>query len=273
MHYNEIIRQTGKPGKKPDRTHIDNAIDELEHAQLIKEFKMSKRERKLRGIHSQAKVFEPTNLGCLIIGLTDDVDKYNESYNELKKVVRENFDISPDTPKKELIDTLGPRGWNKEEISKYKVFYEGAMTLLSELSPRENMDALLTRYVSLLSQHDIIENEFAMIVLNNVIMDLLSKQISFIREDIVDRRTNLQHGGDEGQERGLFDSVPEVKIGVLDYIFANEKSLEIRFTNEEAKQVLSAILNIFRPSKKALERRRSYDSAVGEVVSTYIEGL
>jgi hypothetical protein len=269
MHYNEIIRKTS-----PDRTHVDNTIDALERGQLIVEFKMSKRERKQHGIHSQAKMMQLTDLGLTFMELMGTVDKYNESYNKLKKKIKQNFDIPKNTAKDILVNKLHYRGWKKEEVSKYKVFYEGACFVLSHLSPRQNIDALLTRYVSLLSQPEIIENEFAVAVLNKILTDLLSRQISFIREDIEDKnKANLQlDNEDEQEQRHLFDYVVEEKFGILGYIFKEGKILKIRFTNEEAKQVLLAILNIFRPSKKAMHHPY-YDSAIGELVKTYFEGL
>ena len=126
----------------------------------------------------------------------------------------------------------------------------------------------------MLSQPDMIENDNATTILNKIITDLLFRQISFIREDIEDKdKTNLQLDNEyEQEQRHLFDYVVEEKFGILGYIFKEEKSLKIRFTNEEAKQVLLAILNIFKPPKKAMHHPY-YDSAIGELVKTYFGGL
>jgi DNA-binding HxlR family transcriptional regulator len=270
LHYNEIQRQTGTT----DRTHVNDTIEFLEKGELIMEFKISKHDRKQQGMRSDVKIIQLTDLGLTFIELMVSVEKYNESYNKLKRAVRQNFDIPQNTQKNILVNKLLSRGWKKEEVPKYKVFYERACFVLSHLSPRQNIDALLTRYVSLLSQPDMIENENAMIILNKIITDLLFVQISFIREDIEDKnKANLQlDNEDEQEQRHLFDYVVEEKFGILGYIFKEEKSLKIRFTNEEAKQVLLAILNIFRPSKKAMHHPY-YDSAIGDLVKTYFGSL
>jgi len=142
--------------------------------------------------------------------------------------------------------------------------------MLFDLSPQQNIDAPLTRYLSLLSEHDIIGNEMAETISKKIIADLLFDQISVIRKDLQDRADSGLDSGEYG--RPLFDYVPETKLKLVDVVI-NKENLETRFTKERAKKVLSAILKIYKP-KASLDVPPPLNSAtIQEVVNDYLKNL
>ena len=138
----------------------------------------------------------------------------------------------------------------KSEATKYKKFYQESCTLLSFVSPRQNIDVLLIRYVSLLSQDNVMNNENAKAMLDHIIMDLLSNQFTFIQKDL--DNSGLHYNEDNNKDEPLFDHLAREKFAVMDFIFAEGKSLEIRVIKGEAIEALSSILSILKPSKKLL---------------------
>jgi DNA-binding HxlR family transcriptional regulator len=257
MNVNEIFKKTGSK----DKPLVIESIKYLEKANLVETDQAVK--------YTQKKMKILTNLGQTFVELIDSVDKYNNLYEKLKQAAKQNFDQPKDKDKNILANILVSRGWKIGEAAKYKKLYEKAQGLLAQLSPRNNIDALLTRYASLLSQRNVIENENTMAILNKIITDLLARQITVIQKDLEDNAIS-QYDDDENKDGQLSDYVATEKFAILDILFANTGYLENRFINKEAKEVLSSILNILKPSKKAIHYEYEYD-AIGEIIDTYVK--
>ncbi len=255
MSVNEIFRTTGSK----DKPLVIECIKYLERSKLMKTDE--------RVHYKQKRIKILTDLGHTFAELTHCVNKYNKSFEKLKQAVKQNFDLRKDIDKNILLDTLHSRKWKTGEAMKYKKLYDEAHILLSHLSPRENLDILLIRYVSLLSQNNVVDNENAKIILNKIVMDLLSNQVRMIQKNRAET-TNSDDNDDTDKDEQPFDHVATEKFGVLDYIFDDGKDLQIRFINREAKDALLSILRILKPSKKAIDHE--YD-AIGEVVDIYLK--
>jgi DNA-binding HxlR family transcriptional regulator len=263
MSVNEIFRQTSSK----DKPLVINSIKYLEKAKLV--------ETDEKVHHKQRKIKILTQLGYTFAELIHSLDKYNESYEKLKIIIKQNFDLSIETEKSVLVNILRSRGWKPTEYNKYKKLHEAADILLFELSPHQNIDSLLIRYVSLLAHPTVIDNENAKVILNKITMDLLYKQLSVIQKDLMENTTSSPRFANiTNKDEQLFDYFANQKFAVLDTLFYYDenfydgKTLDIRFIKQPAKEVLLSILNILKPSRRAIDIK--YD-VLGDIIHTYLE--
>jgi hypothetical protein len=254
LSVNEIFRQTSSK----DKPLVINSIKYLEKANLLKGDETAD--------HKQKRIEILTELGYTFAELIHSLDKYNDSYEKLKGVIKRTFDLSPDKEKSVLVNILRSRGWKAGESNKYKKYYEAADILLYQLSPHENIDTLLIRYVSLLADPNVMSNENTKVILNKIIMDLVYKQLSVIQKDLMEN-INSNSTTNKKKDEQLFDSFANFRFAVLDGIFYNGNNLDIRFIKEPAKEVLLSILKILKPSSSAIDIE--YD-VLGDVVDTYL---
>ena len=73
--------------------------------------------------HKQKRIKILTQLGHTFADLIHSLDKYNESYEKLKGIIKQTFDLPTDTEKSVLVNILRSRGWKLGECNKYKKFH------------------------------------------------------------------------------------------------------------------------------------------------------
>jgi hypothetical protein len=132
---------------------------------------------------------------------------------------------------------------------------------------------LLIRYVSLLAHPSVIDNENAKVILNEIIMDLVYKQLSVIQKDLMENTTSSRFANITNKDEQLFDYFANQKFAVLDTIFYYDenfydgKTLDIRFIKQPAKEVLLSILKILKPSRSAIDIKYY---VLGDIIHTYL---
>jgi len=245
LHYNEIIRQTS-----PDRTHVDNTIDVLERGQLIKEYKISKRERKEQKIHSQARIMQITDLGRELIDILVSLEQYKMTYYELKKPVDEYFTkwieekhgISQSKTKsmhqRDVIrnNTLRDIGFTNKDLEFYDSSGVGTALVLRALEGKL-LEVITVRCALMLYRFSI--TDIAKDILNNILVSAVTFRVSYLIENIHRVGSNVDLYRGQIAEELMYEIHGNYYFPAL--------------IHKEVKNAILSYLSLLKPPKKDVE--------------------
>jgi hypothetical protein len=246
MHYNEIIRQTSS-----DRSHVDNVIDTLEKSQQIMEDKISRRERKLQKIHSQAKMMKITDVGREIALFSRGVERYQKAYSALIKTVNEKFTVGEGTSENAVKIILQSRNWTSKEISSYKHWSQEAISFGLKSVPIYII-ALLARYIEILSKAG--ANGLVRDTLSKIFTDAINWHFSNGLRAFVETLSSKKYGITPEQEQLINGMLRQFKKQVLNYIsdctgyIPHMRPLSNKYIKYQASELTDSLYSIIEPT-------------------------
>lgn len=248
------MRQTSpRPGRKPDRTHVDLILDTLEKGELIVEHKYSKLERRQKKIHSQAKVYQITDLGKELIDIVDSLDQYKKAYFDLKKPVDEYYTtwiekkhnpiyFNRNSHDLDIIrnNTLKERGFTQKDLELYDNSAVGVTLLLRTLGSKI-LEIMIVRSAFMLHRFNVADIT-KKILIDRILVDAITFHISYLIENI---NKDLVEGG---RYLDLYNDIGEYLMHQIPGSYRFPVLI-----HKEVKNAILSYLSLLKPPRKDVE--------------------
>jgi DNA-binding PadR family transcriptional regulator len=234
LYKNEIIEQTCS-----DRSFVYEVLNALEKGQLIEEEKILKRERRKRGIHTQAKMMQITDLGRELMQLMVSSEKYNEAFQRFEHSSIENTFDESDYPHQSVLQS---KGWIKKEIAKYdSISY--SINQMRDFFIKNIFNALISGFTNILKDIGS-DNDLAKDILTTIVTNEISHQLSILSIEYSQKesiRSDPMHIVSQDLARPIEEDITKYYHNfVFDVDFLHNHSL----INNNLKDTLVSLLRI-----------------------------
>jgi hypothetical protein len=227
LNLNAIYKQLVAKGFSRNKSPVIMCINDLEQSELLASTK--------RGKQKEIKTLTP--LGHEFVKLANDFDQYVKSCSELQEAIKHNFGVAKYSDKKVQRNVLRKEGWTAEEIDLSEELLSSSEQLTHLISPPEVISVMLIRYISVLLK--INDNENARAILNRIIMDRISDQLS---KTMVADAEHKESNHTVGIYRFPYPSLTGQKIDFVSKLMS--RYYFSRFIDTEVWNVLSSLLNV-----------------------------
>lgn len=248
--------KTGFKNKKD----ITDAIDILRKNAIITKSKVTK----------QKEMIEFLPLGKELTKLIDDIENHKTAYSQLKKQIKEHFDISQDNvtmlSTSQLRHRLGQKGWKSDELDKYYEWLEEVFHL-EYYSYFAIFSALIARYASIIFRYN--PDALAKDILNKLVIDALRDRLLARSQGLLSEKVLP-----ETKEIVLYTLVSQLAGVTNAYFSMYAPPVQLnRFLREASENTVKSLYNLLSPPPGYLRWTRGREASKDRKAKQQLEFL
>jgi hypothetical protein len=169
----------------------------------------------------------PTSLGIEFLNLMWGIKEFSDLCIKVRTKLNRSLEILDTADKKVISMKLKQEGWSKEDIDSFEHIKKSSFPIRFETSPTTIIEMILQMYVSLLSKLIVDNNnEFAKSLLNRIIMNAISDQLSVLMESVDVDKIDQRYSGEILNEWNAFIA-SVVRTRLLHYQFLKNEIKEM----------------------------------------------